>query len=386
VVDEDDRGLRGRLRRSWRTFAERVTWTPPTSTEIALVAKAGLAAAMSWWLAVAVTDVPNPVLAPLAALITVQVSVRASVRNALQRSAAVVLGVFLAIGVGDTFGLNALTVGLLTGASLGVAQLLLRLPRPAATQVPVSILVVMTALASRQKGYGWQRSLDTILGAAVGVAVSLAFPASRVADARQTLGRLATALGGSLDTMSKGLQATWTTTQTTEWRRTARIARERLVAETKDAVGSGREAAHWNFRDRRNIVELGRYEEVLPRLERTAIGVSSISRGLDDYAHQAGGEHRPMPDMALLFAALGDLIRVLVRDVLGERVEGEETRAFDEVRLRRAPCARAAFRQARRALANDEDPGQPEGEWMSYTALLVQVDRIVDDLRAPLPA
>ena len=72
------------------------------------------------------------------------------------------------------------------------------------------------------------------------------------------------------------------------------VARDRLLEDTKEAVGNGREAAQWNVRDRRHIAELGRYEDVLPRLERTAIGVSAISRGLDDHARLSGGEHRPM--------------------------------------------------------------------------------------------
>ena len=378
--------LSGRLRGAWKAFADRVSWTPPTTTEIAVVAKAGLAAALAWALAVAVTDVPTPVLAPLAALITVRVSVRSSVRHAFQRSAAVVLGVLLAIAIGDALGLNTLTVGLLTAVSLGVAQLLLRLPRPAATQVPVSILVVMAAVASRQESYGWERLLDTVLGAAVGVAVSLVLPASRVTDARQTLGRLGTTLGGLLDTMGEELRSPWTTSQTTEWRRTARVARERLVDETKEAVGNGREAAHWNVRDRRHVTELGRYEEALPRLERAAIGVSVIARGLDDHAQLTGGEHRPMPDMASLLAALGTLIRVRVDGVLGAGSSSEEERAFDEVRLRRRPCEQAAIRQVQQALGDEPGAGgRAEFEWMSYTALLVQADRIVDDLSAPLP-
>lgn len=361
------------------------SWTPPTSTEIAQVAKASLAAALSWLLAVTLTDVPDPVLAPLAAVVTVQVSVRASVKTAIQRSAAVVIGVLLAVGVGDTLGLTTLTVGLLTALSLAIAQLLLRLPRSAASQVPVSVLVVLTAVTSRQGSYGWQRVFDTLLGAAVGVVVSLVLPASRLSDARQTLSRLATTLGGLLDDMAAGLQETWHAEQTTEWRRRARVTRERLVGEAKEAVGNGRESARWNIRDRSHKAELGRYEEVLPRLERTAIGVSVISRGLDDHVHLTGVEHRAMPDMALLIGALGHLVRALVRDVLREGSKQEVERALDDVRDKRAPCLRAALRRAQQVYGDDEPFPSPDGEWLNYAAVLVQVDRIVDDLSAPLP-
>ena len=100
------------------------------------MAKSGLAAGLSWWLALVVTGVPAPVLAPLTAVVVVQVSVRASVLRALQRSAAVVLGVLVALAIGDVLSLNGFTVGVLVAVSLGVAQLVLRLPAAAARQVP----------------------------------------------------------------------------------------------------------------------------------------------------------------------------------------------------------------------------------------------------------
>jgi uncharacterized membrane protein YgaE (UPF0421/DUF939 family) len=372
-------------------LAHAVSWTTPTSTEIGVVAKSGLAAGLSWWIARVVTGVPGPALAPLTALVVVQVSVRASVRLAIQRSAAVVLGVLvalaLAMALGDALRLNGLTVGVLVAVSLGVAELVLRLPASAARQVPISVLVVLTAVTSSPASYGWQRALDTVIGAAVGVVVSLVLPASRLVDARQTLDRLAASLGDALESMGAGLQQPWSTDQTEEWRRRARTARDRLVRQAAEAVGNGREAARWNARDRRHVDALGRYEDVMPRLERTAIGVSVISRGLDDHARLAGTTHRAMPAMGALLIALATAIRTSVQHVLGQSEETDVPSTLDEVRVRRARCAQGASRRAKLALEHDEalDGDQLEGEWLSYAALLVQVDRIVGDLSAPLP-
>ena len=155
-------------------------------------------------LAVAVTDVEFPVLAPLAALITVRVSVHASIRGAIERSAAVVLGVLVAVAIGDTLGLNAITVGLLSSGSLAFALLVLRLPRPAANQIPVSALVVMAALAAGEQSYAGERALDTVLGAAVGVAVSLALPASRRDDAGSRCAAWRACIGDELEAMGEG--------------------------------------------------------------------------------------------------------------------------------------------------------------------------------------
>ncbi len=359
------------------------------------MAKSGLAAGIAWSVAVATTDVPSPVLASLTAIVVVQVSVRASVRTAVQRSAAVVLGVFVALAVGDALRLNGLTVAVLVVVSLGVAELVLRLPRSAARQVPVSVLVVLSTVAASPQSPAWQRALDTVLGAAVGVVVSLALPASRLVDARQSLDRLSANLADVLDTMGRGLHEPWSAEQTADWRRTARTIRERRVAQAEEAVGNGRDAARWNVRDRRHIDELGRLEDVMPRLLRAAIGVSVISRGLDDHARLTGTSHPAMSAMGELLIRLGRAIRVVVHRVLadadhahdsGDTDASDVEQALADVDTQRDRCMQGATRRARVAL----DEGaisrrEVEGEWLGYAALLVQVDRIAADLRAPLP-
>ena len=55
--------------------------------------------------------------------------------------------------------------------------------------------------------------------------------------------------------------------------------------------------------------------------------------------------------------------------------------------MKRERCTQAAYRRARVALDRDDATAadQHESEWLGYAALLVQVDRIVVDLGAPLP-
>ena len=368
-----------------RRLLRAVSWTPPTSTEVGVIAKSGLAAGLSWWIAGVVTDVPDPILAPLTAIVVVQVSVRSSMRTALQRSGAVVLGILVAVLIGDAVGLNGFTIGLLVAGSLGFGQLVLRLPAGSARQMPISMLVVLTTVTGTLESYGWRRGLETVLGAAVGVAVSLVLPASRLVDASQTLERLGTSLGGVLEAMGAGLHQPWSTDQTAEWRREARTVRDRLVGDAAESVGNVRESARWNVRDRRHIGTLGRYEEVLPRLQRTAIGVSVISRGLDDHARLSGASHRPMAAMGVLLSSLATVVRELTANVLGGADDEGLDRSFEHLLARRDRCVLGASRRARLALDHEDDPDGLEGEWLGYAALLVQVDRIIGDLRAPLP-
>ncbi|HTN78335.1 MAG TPA: FUSC family protein [Acidimicrobiales bacterium] len=375
----------GRLRRGWHRFTQATSWTTPTSTEVGVVVKAGLAAGLAWAIADLVTNISNPVLAPLTALVTVRVSVRASVSRAVLRSAAVVLGVLLALAIGDTIRLNGLTVGLLVAASLAIAELLLRMPTWAATQMPVSVLVVLAAVSASQRTNGWWRAVDTLIGAAVGIGVSLALPASRLVDARQGLERLADGLGDSLDEMGHGLQHAWSEEQTTEWRRDAHVTRERLVAQASEAIGDSREAARWNHRDRRHLAELIRLEDLLPRAERVAIGVSAIARTLDEFAQESEGEHAPMPKLSALLVALGDAVRSVADDRLNEGHEEDAHAAVELARTRRDECSLSAIRRAELALQHENVQDRAGGEWLGYAALLVHVDRIIRDLTAPLP-
>jgi uncharacterized membrane protein YgaE (UPF0421/DUF939 family) len=372
----------------WRRFVTAIRWTPPTSSEVGTVARSGLAAGLAWWLAEAVTDEASPVLASLTAVVVVQVSVMESMRTALQRSAAVVLGVLIGLAIGDALELNAAIVAVLVAASLAVAELLLRLPRAAARQVPVSVLVVLSAVSLNPTSSGWHRAVDTVLGAVVGVVISLAWPTSRVVEARQALQHLADGLSSSLIAMGSGLHERWSTDQTEEWRRTARTVRERLVADASKAIDGGRESVRWNVRDRPRIELFERLDVVMPRLERAAIGVSVISRGLDDHARLSGTTHEPMASMGALLTALGESVRALTLRVLGGADTEDFQRSLDDVRERRVRCVQGASRRARSAVAGDRDSDLEslEGEWLNYAALLVQVDRIVADLCAPVPA
>lgn len=374
-----------RAKRAWQRLASAVTWTRPSWTEIGTVAKAGLAAGLAWWLAEAVTDEPSPVLASLTAVVVVQVSIRGSMLTAVQRSAAVVFGVLVALAIGDALDLNAITVALLVAVSLGVAELLLRLPRAAARQVPVSVLVVLSAVSLSPQSSSWHRATDTVLGAVVGVAVSFVLPASSVVEARQAIERLARGISNVLTAMGGGLQEPWSTAQTEEWRRTARTVRERLVGDAVSAIDSSRESVRWNVRDRSHTDAVARYDAAVPRLERAAIGVSVIARGLDDHARLTGTTHSAMRSMGELFNAVALAIDALATDVHdgGDRLPP----ALEQVHARRDRCVQGAARRARRALdgADEEDLEQIEGEWLSYAALLVQVDRIVADLAAPPP-
>jgi hypothetical protein len=121
---------------------------------------------------------------------------------------------------------------------------------------------------------------------------------------------------------------------------------------------------------------------VATRRRRRVLDPADVDRDRNGGQVEPGG-----PAMGALFTALAGAVRAVVRDVLGESDHIAVEESLAEVQARRTACVRGAFRRARLALDHGEglDDDQLEDEWLGYAALLVQVDRIVGDLSAPLP-
>jgi uncharacterized membrane protein YgaE (UPF0421/DUF939 family) len=373
------------LQRAWISARRTLVWTPPTRTEFAVVLKAGLAAGVSFSLARIITNVPNPLLAPATAIVTVHATALTSLRTAFQRSVAVAVGVLVALAVGTAVPINGLTVALLTIVSLGLSVLVFRFAGGAANQLPITVLLVLAVVSYGQRNYGLGRAVDTIIGAAVGGAVSVVFPASRLREAHDALARLAAEVAACLGSMGAGVQQPWTEDATSAWEDQAQRARTRLARRAVDAIGSGRHAARWNYRDRRQLGNLSQYEDMAPRLERISVGVSEIARDLDRTATRAPDAHPPMPKLGELLLALADAVRALGHQLDAPQDERTLRAALEDVRLRRDDAHRGATRRAQLAVdaerANAPDP--TADEWLEYGAVLVHADAIVADLLPP---
>ncbi len=109
---------------------------------------------------------PRPVLAALGAILVVQVTVRASFARSIQLTIAVTLGLIATLLLGHVFGIHWWSIALVVLGGLIVGELL-RLGA-FSTQVAISALLAL----SLGGDYGYQRAVDTALGAVIGVAVN----------------------------------------------------------------------------------------------------------------------------------------------------------------------------------------------------------------------
>lgn len=135
--------------------------------------KAATAAVLAWVLATMVFALPQPFLAPYAAVFMIEATVSRSLRVAAEQLAAVSLGVVLAAAVGAL--VDSITVGV--GIAVLVGLLLGRWRRLGSSGIWVAVtaLLMVTYGAAEDPGVLGFRIVEIALGAATGVAVNALF-------------------------------------------------------------------------------------------------------------------------------------------------------------------------------------------------------------------
>src|SRR5258707_4111572 len=136
-------------------------WPQPTAPYIARLSEI---AVFAYLLASLVPGSSQPVLAPLTALLVVQVTLYHTVRSAVQRVASVVAGVLVALALSAAVGFTWWSLGVTIAAALAIGSML-RLGDHI-LEVPISAMLI---LSLNTKAAASGRVVDTLVGAAAGV-------------------------------------------------------------------------------------------------------------------------------------------------------------------------------------------------------------------------
>jgi uncharacterized membrane protein YgaE (UPF0421/DUF939 family) len=245
------------------------------------VLKTALAVGLAWELGALLPVEGGPYLAPLAALLTMQVTVADSLSAAAQRLLGIVVGVVVAIGVTAVVGISGPTVGLLIGLALAVGSVL-RMPAPAVQQVAVSALLLIAVGTVSSVGYAVARILETLVGAAVGVAVNAVLaPPSHLVAARTAVIAHAAGVAAALDGLAALLSAGVDATAANAALDAARASDVQLRA--AQAAVEQTETAHrfnlWNRHERPDVARLARS---LRAQERVAMQARGVVRTIND--------------------------------------------------------------------------------------------------------
>ncbi|GAA2744634.1 aromatic acid exporter family protein [Terrabacter aerolatus] len=224
---------------TWREVPARLR--PTLGTVFRLTA----AAVAAYVISQVVTPGTPDLTGPLTALLVVQASAFSTIKMSAVRVGAVLSGILVATLLSTWIGLTWWSLAAAIAASLLLAKVL-RLGEQA-LETPISAMLILGV--SNHDIASETRILNTLIGAAVGVAFSVVYPpAMPIGQARQALLRVVEAAASALDTAAEALETGPVTRgQVTEWIGRVRSA-NREVARATETIGHLRDSRRFNPR------------------------------------------------------------------------------------------------------------------------------------------
>jgi aromatic acid exporter family member 1 len=325
-------------------------------------AKCALAAVLAWLLADRVLGLPQPFLAPYAAVLMIDSTVYRSVRGSAQQVAATASAVLVAFLTSRMIPepAVALAVAVLVGALLGRWSVF----GASGAWIAVTTVLVLTTSGATQGVLLVDRLVETALGAVIGTAVNaLVLPPTYSRWARSATSDLARELRSVLSALAGALRDPDEPRDPRSWVERTRES-ERLVRRAEEAVGWSDEADHLNLRrprrDRRSSGSVAeRLRDAWPR-------VVQIAEAVHSSADAGPVTHYPTPasraEYADLLDALGDVV---------DRMGGED---FDAAVTRTQHLLKVLDERV------TTDPGEPPGAARGLSGMLLPARQALDAL------
>lgn len=257
-------------------------WRRP---RLALAAKSAGAAGAAWLLVQPFGGFVDdyPYYAPLGAVVVMSTSVVGSVRSAAQAVAAIATGAALAFAV-DMLplpGAVAIAIGIGVGVLVGAA------PAFGAMQgwVPLATLFVLIIGGNDPWRYAAAYAGLTAVGAALGIAVNLAFPQLPLTPAQLAQDRLREQLADQLDLLADGLENEQVLSDE-DWNE-LRLALRPQARRVEDLVNAAAEARRVNWR-------APRWTEAADRREERARALQRLTGCVDEIIALVGDTRSPV--------------------------------------------------------------------------------------------
>ncbi|MEV6121733.1 FUSC family protein [Streptomyces sp. NPDC052077] len=361
-------------RRAAASAARLVAWHRDPTVVQAL--RSAAAASIAYVIALRISPEAAPLTAPLTALLVVQVTLYATLKTGVRRVNAVVAGVLVAIAFSAVVGLSWWSLALVIVASLGVGHLV-RADEFVA-EVAISAMLVLGVTAHGT--LAWVRVVETLIGAAVGLAFNLVLaPPVWVDQAAGSIEELARRVRQLL--LRMGEQAAGRTAHHEAAERLHEARRlDHDIARVDEDLRQAEDSLRLNPRVREGLLNRVVLRTGLDTLEICTVVLRVLARSLTDLAR----EREPEPLFSRetgavierLLSEVADAVvsfSVLVTSSASTNAESAEDRLTAE--LRQATATRN--RLAEMLLA--EIRREPR-QWQLQGAVLAEVDRIIDEM------
>ncbi|MFD9677581.1 aromatic acid exporter family protein [Streptomyces sp. NPDC059981] len=335
------------------------------------------AAVVSYVVALHLSSEPAPLTAPLTALLVVQVTLYSTLTTGVRRVNAVVAGVLIAIGFSALVGLTWWSLGLIILASLVVG----RLVRAGEFVPEVAISAMLVLGVTQVADTAWDRVLETLIGAAVGLAFNLLLaPPVWIGPAGDSLTDLASRMSTLLLHIGGETGGPTTVEQAAARLHEARRL-DNDIADVDAALRQAEDSLRLNPRVREGLLFRLVLRTGLDTLEICAVVLRVSCRTLTDLAKTRRGDEQPFPPpvaeaLRELYghtAAAVEAFARLITAQVSSNAEEAETLLIQELDTARQSRDRLA------ALLPGEITRHP-GKWQLYGALLAEADRVLDEL------
>ncbi len=327
----------------------------------------------------------QPLLAPLTAMLVVQVTPLSLLASGVDRVIAVVAGVGLAVGFAAVVPLEWWSLGLLILVSITIGQYL-RL-RSNLVEVAISAMLVLGVGAIGAEAAAWQRIAETLVGAVVGIIATLVFPPKvATSDAGRAIDGLADAVTELLVRAADELQAMaeedpkQLSAAAREWLDDARRITHN-IPQVGAALLNAEEGRRLNVRAVRTpLVEPG-LRQGLEALEHAAVSIRGLMRSVADAADNGWLDE---PSAADVLADLSQTFRELAAatDAFGELVrhEGDVQVSLSHDDIARLQDAQDGLLRARARLDEALETERPADVVELYAATRATVRRLQHEL------
>ena len=332
-------------------------------------AKTVLAAVLSFVIADMLNTSQAPVLAPLTALLVVQLTLYETFAHGRERIVSVVAGVLVAVLFASVTGLTWWSLGLVVGVSL-IAGRLLRLG-PHLPEVPISAMLVLAVGGAESAALG--RVVETLVGAVVGVLVNLLIaPPLYVQPASEAIVDLAHRMARVSTTLADALRGEWSRS-TADVHLAAARALGNEVARADARLARTEESARLNPRGRVAREAQPRLRGTLTALEHAQVGLRTLARTLLDRTYFVPEEAVAYsPEAREALADVLDSFAVTLDDAVAV-VSGSADTSAGEMADHAAKLDRERDRLGAQLMV---DPHADPGAWAQHGALLSAVDRL----------
>jgi hypothetical protein len=344
-------------------------------------AKVTFAAVLAYSAADMLNTTTAPILAPLTAILVVQVTVYQTVAESLQRVLSVLAGVLVAVVLATVVGLTWWSLGAVVAVALVLGQIL-RLG-PHALEVPISAMLVLAVGGAAAPVAATGRVYETLIGAAVGIAVNFAIaPPVHVDSAGRAVAGLAGRLSELLRALAEQMRAGWSRQAAQDWLTTARGLSAAVLTADRSLVRA-EQSAVLNPRGSEVRLAQPRLRAAFTGIEYCTIVMRTLCREVFDRTFYLPPEMEAevySPDARLALADVLDAAAAAmdgVADVAGGTEPVEVARArvadrLDELHHRRDLLGRLLL----------VDPHADAAAWQQYGALLTTVDRLRVEIEA----